>query len=78
MIDLHTHTLLSDGLLCPAELVQRAKENGYKALAITDHADSTKLDWILPSLVQFCEEISRVENDIAIIPGIELTHLPRL
>ena len=76
VIDFHTHTLLSDGLLCPAELVQRAKEAGYKALGITDHVDSTKLDWIIPSLVTFCTEISQVENGIMVIPGVELTHLP--
>ncbi|RLE13919.1 PHP domain-containing protein [Candidatus Aerophobetes bacterium] len=76
MIDLHTHTLLSDGLLCPAEMVQRAKETGYRVLGITDHVDSTKLDWVIPTLVRFCEEINRVENSIKVIPGVELTHLP--
>ena len=76
MIDFHTHTLLSDGLLCPAELVQRAKEIGYKVLGITDHVDSTKLDWIIPPLLNFCQEINQVENNITIIPGVELTHLP--
>ncbi|MBE0477999.1 histidinol phosphate phosphatase domain-containing protein [Candidatus Aerophobetes bacterium] len=76
MIDFHTHTLLSDGILCPAELVQQAKESGYRALGITDHVDSTNLDWIIPSLVRFCKEITRVENSIMIIPGVELTHLP--
>lgn len=76
MIDFHTHTLLSDGVLCPAELVQRAKESGYEAVGIADHVDSTKLDWVIPSVVRFCEEISTVENRITIIPGAELTHLP--
>lgn len=76
MIDLHTHTFLSDGLLCPAELVQRAKKNGYKVLGITDHIDSTKLDWVIPSLVKFCEEINKAERSIKVIPGAELTHLP--
>jgi len=76
VIDFHTHTLLSDGLLCPAEVVQRAKENGYKGVGITDHVDSTNLDWVISSVVKFCEEISQVENDIVIIPGVELTHLP--
>lgn len=76
MIDFHTHTLLSDGLLCPAELVQRAKDIGYKALGITDHVDSTTLDWIIPSMVKFCAEIGKAENNIFVIPGVELTHLP--
>lgn len=36
-IDLHTHTLRSDGLLTPAELVEAAGTAGVKLLAITDH-----------------------------------------
>jgi len=76
VIDLHTHTFLSDGVLCPAELVQRAKEKGYKVLGITDHVDSTTLDWVIPRLAKFCEEINSVEDTIKVIPGAELTHLP--
>lgn len=37
MIDLHTHTTISDGTLTPTELVRRAKERGLRALAVTDH-----------------------------------------
>jgi uncharacterized phage-associated protein len=32
MIDLHTHTLFSDGELLPSELVRRAEMTGYEAL----------------------------------------------
>ncbi|HTY98220.1 MAG TPA: 3',5'-nucleoside bisphosphate phosphatase [Rhodocyclaceae bacterium] len=35
--DLHCHSSVSDGLLRPAQLVQRAKENGVELLALTDH-----------------------------------------
>jgi 3',5'-nucleoside bisphosphate phosphatase len=35
--DLHSHTLCSDGVLSPAELVVRAALRGVDALAITDH-----------------------------------------
>ncbi|MCF8149559.1 MAG: PHP domain-containing protein [Burkholderiaceae bacterium] len=35
--DLHCHSTVSDGLLAPAELVRRAKENGVELLALTDH-----------------------------------------
>jgi 3',5'-nucleoside bisphosphate phosphatase len=35
--DLHSHTLCSDGVLSPAELVARAALRGVDALAITDH-----------------------------------------
>jgi predicted metal-dependent phosphoesterase TrpH len=36
-IDLHTHTLRSDGVLQPAELVRQAFDAGVRLLAITDH-----------------------------------------
>lgn len=75
MIDLHTHSLLSDGQLCPAELVQRAKKKGYRALAITDHVDSSNLDLIVPQIVKFCRENAHLNSDIRVIPGVELTHL---
>ena len=75
MIDLHTHSLLSDGQLCPAELVQRAKKQGYRALAITDHVDSSNLDLIVPQIVKFCRENAHLNSDIRVIPGVELTHL---
>jgi len=59
MIDLHTHSLFSDGVLIPAELVQRARTKGYEALAITDHADPSNLDWIISRIVRFCEDLTR-------------------
>jgi predicted metal-dependent phosphoesterase TrpH len=36
-IDLHTHTLRSDGVLEPADLVRQACDAGVRLLAITDH-----------------------------------------
>jgi len=75
LIDLHTHSFLSDGQLCPAELVQRAKKKGYRALAITDHVDSSNLDLIVPQIVKFCRENAHLNSDIRVIPGVELTHL---
>ncbi|MBP1723498.1 MAG: metal-dependent phosphoesterase, family [Deltaproteobacteria bacterium] len=75
MIDLHTHTLFSDGELLPSELVRRAETIGYQAIALTDHADSSNLDWIIPRIVQACEDLN-AHWKIRAIPGIELTHLP--
>ena len=37
--DFHTHTFLSDGVLSPMELIRRAHDKGYAAIAITDHVD---------------------------------------
>jgi putative hydrolase len=74
MIDLHTHSLFSDGELTPAELGRRFEVAGYRALGITDHGDQSNIDLIIPRLVAFCEEVNRLEG-IRLIPGIELTHI---
>ncbi|MGO9309514.1 MAG: histidinol phosphate phosphatase domain-containing protein [Spirochaetia bacterium] len=75
MIDLHTHTFLSDGELGPAELVRRAEHAGYRAIGITDHADASNLDNLISALVQFVRETQPFVK-IRIIPGVELTHVP--
>jgi putative hydrolase len=75
MIDLHMHSLFSDGELLPSELVRRAEVIGCEAVAITDHADSSNLDWIMPRIVRVCEDLSD-HGKILAVPGIELTHLP--
>lgn len=75
MIDLHMHTVFSDGVLIPSELVRRAQVLGLKGMAITDHGDAANIDWIIPRIVSVAEELNRV-LDIRIIPGIEITHVP--
>ena len=75
MIDLHTHTFLSDGDLAPAELVRRAEHAGYRAIGITDHADASNLDGLISAIVQFVRETQPFMK-IRIIPGVELTHVP--
>lgn len=39
MIDLHSHSNISDGLFTPAELVEHAASHGVRVLALTDHDD---------------------------------------
>lgn len=75
MIDLHTHSIFSDGELIPAELARRAAAAGYKALAVTDHGDESNIDFIIPRIVQVCGKLSKGFS-IDVIPGIELTHIP--
>jgi len=74
MIDLHTHSIFSDGELTPAELARRFEVTGYSVLAITDHGDQSNIDLIIPRLVAFCEELNRLDG-IRLIPGVELTHV---
>ncbi len=75
MIDLHTHSLFSDGVLVPSELVRRAQVLGIRAIGVTDHADASNLDFIIPRLVAVSEKLNSL-NQIQMIPGIELTHVP--
>ena len=75
MIDLHTHTVFSDGELIPAELARRAQVAGLTAMAMTDHGDHSNLDFIIPRLVTVAQELNAV-MPFTVIPGIELTHVP--
>jgi histidinol phosphatase-like PHP family hydrolase len=75
MIDLHTHSLFSDGELVPAEHLRRVEILGYSAIAITDHADSSNLDFIIPRIVKAAADLNRYSPTL-LLPGIELTHVP--
>jgi histidinol phosphatase-like PHP family hydrolase len=75
MIDLHTHSLFSDGVLVPSELVRRALMKGYEVIAITDHVDASNLDFTIPRVAAACRELNR-RWKITALPGIELTHIP--
>ena len=66
-IDLHTHTLRSDGILTPAELVSSAVEAGVRTLAITDH----------DTLAAYRELVAadRVPDGLHLLPGVEINAL---
>lgn len=75
MIDLHTHSIFSDGELVPSELIRRAAAIGYQAIAITDHVDSSNIDFVVPRVVK---AIAKIKGYISIeaLPGAEITHVP--
>ncbi len=75
MIDFHSHTLLSDGYLIPSELAQRAEVAGYKALAMTDHADESNIEAVLSALLQVSERLNKYMS-MKVLAGVELTHIP--
>lgn len=75
MIDFHTHSLLSDGVLIPSELVRRAQVAGYRAIAITDHVDHSNIEPVLSGLSKVSAVLSRYW-DILVLPGVEITHVP--
>jgi histidinol phosphatase-like PHP family hydrolase len=75
MIDLHTHSIFSDGELIPFELIRRAEAIGYKALAITDHIDASNIDLIIPRIVKAIDKI-KMYISLTVLPGAEITHAP--
>ena len=75
MIDLHTHTLLSDGELLPMELARRAKVKGYTILGISDHVDMTNIEHVASSILKI-KKHAELHAGIIIVPGCELTHCP--
>ncbi len=75
MIDLHTHSFFSDGELVPSELIRRAEAAGYKALAITDHVDSSNIDLVVPRVAEAISKIRKYVS-LEVIAGAEITHVP--
>jgi len=74
MIDLHTHTLLSDGDLIPTELARRAEAIGFRAIGMADHVDTALVDAIVPVLVQVAADLAPVMKQMQVIAGAEVTH----
>ncbi|MDD5634055.1 MAG: PHP domain-containing protein [Candidatus Omnitrophica bacterium] len=63
-VDLHVHTIYSDGVFTPAEVVNKAIELGLRAVAITDH---DCVDGVAP-----CIEYAK-GKPLEVIPGVEIT-----
>ncbi len=64
MIDLHTHSLYSDGSDTPEQLVRLAQKAGLSAIALTDH----------DTIRGVKHAIEAAEgSDLEVIPGIELS-----
>ncbi len=63
-IDLHTHSLKSDGSMTPAELVRHAKASGLSAVALSDH---DTLDGVAEAVAEG-EKIG-----LEVVPAIELS-----
>ena len=66
-IDLHTHSIFSDGELLPSEIARRACVLGHQAVAITDHVDASNLDCV-GRVINAVLDI-RDNWDIEIVPG---------
>lgn len=73
-IDLHMHTLFSDGELLPSELARRSEVLGHSTIAITDHVDYSNINTIT-EITEAIEDIN-ANWDINVILGAEITHAP--
>jgi len=66
VIDLHTHTNISDGTDSPSELIQKAIDAGLEIIAITDH-DSTA------GIAEAITKIKSQYSNIKLVPGAEIS-----
>lgn len=62
--DLHCHSIVSDGLLAPAVLVERAKANGVDLLSLTDHDEIGGLDEAMEAAAAL---------DMRFVSGVEIS-----
>jgi len=65
VVDLHLHTLASDGRLTPTELVRLVAGKGIKVASVSDHDTTEGLAEVFQAAKEF--------PDMRIIPGIELS-----
>ncbi len=61
--------------MLPSEIAVRYAAAGYKAIAITDHADYSNIKQAVSGIVAFTRKWPG-NAPITVLPGIELTHLP--
>ena len=66
-IDLHIHSTASDGTLAPVDIVERARQLGLAAIAITDHDTVDGVQQILKN---------GPPRDIRFLTGVELSTAP--
>ncbi|WP_456443689.1 PHP domain-containing protein, partial [Caldithrix abyssi] len=63
-VDLHLHTIHSDGSLTPSQLVQLLKKLGVKTFAITDHDTINAIKEA---------DLAAYKNGMRLITGVELS-----
>jgi len=48
---------------------------GYRALALTDHVDSSNLEFVVTNIVRVSRDLTE-ETEVKVLPGVEITHVP--
>lgn len=64
MIDLHIHSIFSDGILSIEEIVEICRKRNVKTIAITDHDNFNSVKYI---------KSIEIPPDLTFIPGIEMS-----
>lgn len=75
MFDFHTHTLISDGDLIPAESVRRAEMSGYRIYGFSDHSDLATMSIQIPIIIEAAKAENRNPGGLTVLPGTEITHV---
>ena len=64
MLDLHIHTIASDGSLTPTQVVQLARKKGFSLIAVTDHDT-------MGGVAEALEAGKKYNVDV--VPGVEIS-----
>ncbi|MCC8190677.1 MAG: histidinol phosphate phosphatase domain-containing protein [Planctomycetes bacterium] len=75
MFDFHTHSLISDGDLIPAESIRRAEMCGYRFLGMSDHSDCATLPAQMATITAVAQTERRTRTGLTVLPGTEITHV---
>ena len=82
MINLHTHTLYSDGSFLPEDVVRRAFEGGLTHIAITDHFETDKVPTPLKrdQFERYLDDLNALKEmykgRIEVLAGVEIDTNP--
>ena len=60
-VDLHIHSMYSDGTYTVKEIIERAKENQVELISICDH-----------NCIKAYDELENKKLDVKILPGVEI------
>jgi len=73
--DFHMHTILSDGVLLPIELIRRCIVNRSAGMVIADHAGPSTMQRVIAEGGRDCA-LAREHWGFECYAGVELTHVP--
>ncbi len=69
LIDLHTHSNMSDGSLPPSQLIELAVQSNISVIALTDHDTMDGL----PAALEAVQKANNNGNSITLVAGVEIS-----